>query len=81
MYLSCGTKPDIAFVVGQLSRYNANPRKCHFRAAKRVVRYLKETIEMGLIFGQESAERSPRDLSPYRLVGYADSSFAGDPKD
>ena len=73
--------PDIAFVVGELSRHNANPRKGHFRAAKRVVRYLKGTIEMGLIFGRESAERSPRDPSPYGLVGYADSNFAGDPED
>ena len=56
MYLSCNTKPDISFIVGQLSRHNADPRKGHFRATKRVVRYLKRTIEMGLIFGQESAE-------------------------
>ena len=39
MYLSCGTRPDIVFVVGQLSRHNTNPKKGHFRAAKKVVRY------------------------------------------
>lgn len=38
MYLACGTKPDISFVVGQLSRHNANLRKGHLQAAKRVVR-------------------------------------------
>ena len=81
MYLSCGTRPDISFVIGQLSRHNANPRKRHLQAAKRVVRYLKETIEMGLIFGQESAERLPRDPSPYGLVGYVESNFAGCPED
>ena len=81
MYLSCGTRPDIAFAVGQLSRHNADPRKGHLRAAKRVVRYLKGTIEMGLTFGQESGERPPRDPLPYGLVGYADSNFAGDPED
>ena len=36
---------------------------------------------MGLIFGRESAEQLPRDPLPYGLVGYADSNFAGDPKD
>lgn len=81
MYFSCGTRPDISFVVGQLSRHNADPRKGHLRAVKRVVRYLKGTIEMGLIFGRESVERLPRDPSPYGLVGYADSNFVGDLKD
>lgn len=37
MYLACGTRLDIAFVVEQLSRYNANPRKRHLQATKRVV--------------------------------------------
>lgn len=27
MYLTCKTRPDIAFVVGQLSRHNANLKK------------------------------------------------------
>lgn len=26
MYLVCGMKPNISFVIRQLSRYNANPR-------------------------------------------------------
>ena len=38
MYLSCGTRPDIAFAVGQLSKQNADPRVGHLKAAKRVVR-------------------------------------------
>ncbi len=44
MYLACGTRPDIALIVGLLSRHNADPRKGHLRAAKRVVRYLKRSI-------------------------------------
>lgn len=37
MYFIYGTKLDTAFGVGQLSKHNADPRKGHFRAAKRVV--------------------------------------------
>ncbi len=81
MYLACGTRPDIAFAVGQLSKHNADPRKGHLQPAKRVVKYLKGTMDMGLIFGQEIANRLPREPPPYGLVGYVDSNFAGDPKD
>lgn len=51
MYLACGKRPDISFTVGQLSRYNADSRKSHLQATKRVVRYLRRTIEMGLTYG------------------------------
>lgn len=81
MYLAYGTRPDIAFVVGQLSKHNANPRKGYLRAAKRVVRYLKGTMHMGLVFGRESNNRLPRNPPPYGLTGYADSNFAEDPED
>ena len=77
MYLACGTKPDIAFAIGQLSRHNADPRRGHFRAAKRVVRYLKGTMNLGLIYGRTTTRDSP----PYGLISYADSNFAGDPED
>lgn len=51
MYFSCGKRPDIIFVVGQLSRYNANLKKGHFQAAKKIVKYLKKIIKMNKIFG------------------------------
>ncbi len=37
MYLAYNTRPDIAFAVELLSKHNADPRKGHFRVAKRVV--------------------------------------------
>ena len=37
IYLACGRRPDIAFIVGLFSRHNADSRKDHLRAAKRVV--------------------------------------------
>ncbi len=81
MNLASETRPDIAFVVGQLSKHNVDPKKDHLQAAKRVVRYLRRIMKMGLIFGQESNNRLPRDLSPYGVIGFVESNFAEDPKD
>lgn len=53
MYLSCGTRPDIAFVVGPLNRHNADPRVGNMHAAKRVVRYLKGSMHIGLVYNQK----------------------------
>ena len=77
IYLVYKTRPDIAFAVGQLSRHNTNPRKRHLQAAKKFVRYLKGTMNLGLVYGQITA----RDSLPYGLIGYANSNFAGDPED
>lgn len=81
MYLACGNRLDIAFAVGQLSKHNADPKKGHLRAVRRVVRYLKGTMNLGLVFGRQPNGQPPRDPPPYGLIGYADSNFAGDPED
>ncbi len=39
IYLSFGTRPDIAFAVGQLSKHNSDLRAGHMKAEKKVVRY------------------------------------------
>ena len=76
MYLVCGTRPNIAFAVRQLGKHNADPKKGHLKAVKRVVRYLKGIMQMGLIFGQTLI-----NPPPYDLTGYADSNFVGNPAD
>jgi hypothetical protein len=70
-YAATATRPDIAFAVSALSRYSTRPFTSHLTAAKRVLRYLKGTADLKLVF-----PRSPTDSSP--LVGYTDSDFAGD---
>jgi len=47
MYLTT-TRPDMMFVVSLISRYMENPTKLHLQAAKRVLRYLKETTGSGI---------------------------------
>lgn len=51
MYFAHGTCLNITFVMRQLSKQKVNPRKGHLQVAKKVVRYLKDTKKMGLIFG------------------------------
>ena len=36
LYLSCWTRPDIAFAVSELSRFFSDPGQVHMQAAKRV---------------------------------------------
>ncbi|OWZ05709.1 Copia type Polyprotein [Phytophthora megakarya] len=56
MYLATCTRPDIAYAVGQLSRYVQQPTQQHIGAAKRVLRYLVGTKGMGIEYsvGKES---------------------------
>lgn len=46
MYLTA-TRPGLMFVVSLISRFMANPTELHFAAAKRIMRYLKTTMEYG----------------------------------
>ncbi|KAL4383566.1 hypothetical protein GQ457_15G010160 [Hibiscus cannabinus] len=68
MYAQVCTRPDIAFVVGMLGRYQSNPGIDHWRAAKKVLRYLKGTKEYMLTY-----KRSDH----LEVIGYSDSDFAG----
>ena len=44
------TRPDISYAVGVLSRYMQNPKKPHLDAARRILRYVKLTIDYGLLY-------------------------------
>ena len=49
MYLAANARPDIAFAVHQIARFSHAPRQSHAMAVKRILRYLKETHDKGLI--------------------------------
>ncbi|KAE8253050.1 hypothetical protein A4X03_0g6001 [Tilletia caries] len=70
LWLAQGTRMDIAFQVGKLARFMANPSEEHVAAAKRVLRYLAGTRELGLRF---------RHSELAQLVGYSDSDHGADP--
>lgn len=50
MYLAIATRPDIAHAVSVLSQFNQEHDEQHWKAAKRVLRYLNGTKEDGLVF-------------------------------
>ncbi|GJU87083.1 hypothetical protein Tco_1294629 [Tanacetum coccineum] len=53
MYLSA-SRPDIVFAVCMCARYQAKPTEMHLTAIKRIFRYLKGTIHMGLWYPKDS---------------------------
>lgn len=80
MYLLCGTRPDIIFTVGQLSKHNLDPRSGYMKTVKKVVKYLKRTMRLGLVYGSSQNDVLAAS-SPFGLIKYGNSSYAGDLKD
>ncbi|GJR22546.1 hypothetical protein Tco_0971073 [Tanacetum coccineum] len=67
MYL-IASRPDLVFVVCMCARYQAMPTKKHLEAIKRVFRYLRGTINMGLWYPKDTA---------MALTAYADAHHVG----
>ena len=57
--------------VWYLSRYMENSTTEHMAAAKRILRHIKVTLDLGLAY-----EKGEADL---KLVGYSDKDYVGDP--
>jgi hypothetical protein len=53
-YLATMTRPDIAYTVSYLARFNCNPGPKHWAAVKHLFRYLKGTLEYKLQYSGES---------------------------
>ena len=70
-YLVVCTRPDLAHAASQISRFMQNPGKEHWKAAKRVLRYLKGTMKHRLCF--------PQSKGKAMLVGFSDADHAGCP--
>jgi hypothetical protein len=74
MYLAVATRPDIAYTIHRLSSFTANPSKEHMGAAKRVLRYLAGTRNVGI-------EYRSRNEQTIRFLGWTDADFANDLQD
>ena len=49
MYL-VNTRPDISFAVNSLSQFMVDNRRVHWTAAKHILRYIRGTVEYGLVY-------------------------------
>eukprot|EP00250_Pteridium_aquilinum_P010876 c19689_g3_i1 orf=64-1296(+) len=66
----CITRPDIQYSVSQVSRFMHSPGSQHWKAVKRIFRYLSGTIHLGLFY--------PKGGSlPPDLHAFSDSDWAG----
>ncbi|XP_023514510.1 uncharacterized protein LOC111778766 [Cucurbita pepo subsp. pepo] len=63
------TRPNLMHVVSLMSRFMASPTELHLQPTKRVLRYLKGTIDLGILY---------RKRGNGELIAYTDSDHAGD---
>ncbi|XP_071924906.1 secreted RxLR effector protein 161-like [Coffea arabica] len=62
------TRPDIAYITGMLGRYLSNSGLDHWKATKRVLRYLQKTKDYMLMY---------RKSDELEIIGYTDSDYTG----
>lgn len=71
LYLAMCTRPDISYTAGVLARFSSNPGPDHWLAVKHLLRYLKGTADLKLVFG--------RSQESERFSSFTDADHAGNP--
>ncbi|KAG7584165.1 GAG-pre-integrase domain [Arabidopsis suecica] len=71
LYLTA-SRPDLCLSVGVCARYQAKPKQSHLEAVKRILKYVKGTVELGIWYSRNSNQN---------LVGYCDADYAGNVND
>lgn len=69
MYLAILTRPDIAYALGNVSRFMEEPKVIHEIALKRILRYIAGTKNHGILYNGGGEQK---------LIGYSDSDYGGD---
>ena len=71
MYAMMSTRPDLAYPVSLVSRYQANLGLAHWEFVKRIMKYLKGILHHKLVYQADILE----------VFGYSDTDFGGDKDD
>ena len=69
LWIATNTRPGISHSLKMLARHMSNSKQQHWNALKGVLRYLRGTVNLGLLYRSDGGS----------LVGYSDSDYAGDP--
>ncbi|XP_062538398.1 uncharacterized protein LOC134206688 [Armigeres subalbatus] len=72
-YLVVTSRSDLGAAVSFFSQFQCNPSEQHWRHAKRMLRYLKGTLDYGLVYKRNETDR--------QIVGFTDASWAADAND
>ena len=74
MYAMVATRPDLSFVIQDLSRFMSYPGNEHWKALKTVLRYIRGSVNLVLKLGG----RNTTSKQIFRIEGFADADFARD---
>ncbi|GKA21841.1 retrotransposon protein, putative, ty1-copia subclass, partial [Tanacetum coccineum] len=74
MYAVRCTRPDVAFAQNITSRFQQNPGECHWTAVKNILKYLRNTKDMFLVYGGNPE-------AELRVDCYCDAGFETDRDD
>ena len=72
MYAMLCTRPDVSLAISMAGRFQSNPGMDHWTAVKNILKYLKRTKDMFLVYGGD------KELV---VNGYVNASFDSDPDD
>ena len=71
MYAMISTRPDMAYGVSLVSRFMSKPSKDHWKAVKWLMRYIRGSMSVGLVY--ESRKEGGSCIS-----GYCNSDYVAD---
>lgn len=71
LYAALATRPDLSFAVNYLGRFSNRPTNAHWSAIQHVLRYIKGTLDIGILYHQDSNQLNG-------FSGYSDSDWGSD---
>ena len=70
MYAMICTRPDVSYALSMTSRFQSDLSECHWIAVKNILKYLRRTKDIFLIYGGQEGELV--------ISGYTDAGFQSD---